>query len=1189
MISIYSLAEQLLPNIYVKNISLDTNYKTSYKATKQSEYFQNFDVKKVSVPTDSITSRIRLSAKFLESNSAQSELLKFFDSEILEEYNIYVHQITNKGLYQALVSPSNPPGSIEAAYSKVFPFGQIPGLDSKVVSFKESFSDSKQDLPPGAGGIVNSNTTQLPTEILDDGTVLNEIIMNVEFNSVPKNTDFLAYLIISSISIETEFGSKVTSPARKEIVILDGQLQNQGLMFTIAPFPAGADVEALSRFGNPGDTWAGGVHVHEGRFMAGAVHKPEPHPFLDYSIVPIRKFFDNRIKDEIEKSVLNLTSTFESLIPNTTKYKTNTSNILDFKNNKKFGLISDIYLSQDMKGNVHGAFVVNKYDIIKNNSAFFFLFDNADQSLNEADKKIFINNIMGLSILKNCYVYNDNELLGTMTEDLDELNFEKSMIKGDLRASSTLAVNIQKDTFTIPNNTVNFENFLFKHHISDGQNTTQKYSVKIEYTDPTIIFMKNLYSKLNSFKGDMDTLMNILSKGVNDKSAYDYTTEKIKAQTIVKLTEMGMVENGNFNELFLKGVLDLPYEDIFVAFYKKGTSSNTSEFLTSFDISNYIKTSANLKTTTATGLLSLNQFLNNLLSKVYNILNTFGAKQPKTTKGSGYIDSVSKGNVKSTLGEKVITVETSFNNSLQSGAPLNQIKISDSGYDFTGAIDKIQNAIGRQKQKFLNIRSSDYTRIALLNLTQIANASVSNINTAVNNSVTIIDSNDETFDFTISDSYYAYLNIYPSSTDILKSSVLLPKTVLNMNSDEISSQNILTAVMKKKLNILEDNTKGKLGTNNLATCLKEDLISLLVYEGLSIPIVGENQQSKAIEASFFSTPSAPKQVNIDLSQDKPLFLGPDLANELSTQKGNKFKVTPSYTQQLDVKTLGSVENNNLLNSLFTRRHFTNVKNNFSFKIKNITLPVEILTQKSILPLQVLCLSSETANAQGQFIFKNFFSDNQGYIKNGVINPSRLSEYWFGHQNIAKVEYLSGFTETIQDISVKDNTGTGAVLDAAPQPKKISYVNVKKPQWKLLAPAVVDGLQLGQKILCRVSMYEQVSINKYLLKSFGMPLINSYFTIEGSGVAESAADFGFGPIDTDGPNIDSLADVPGGLIQATTENTIQPTEAEAGATETAQGQVNQNTLNVSPVANTVGGNIFSPEQAPPIPGIDGFPF
>lgn len=166
-----------------------------------------------------------------------------------------------------------------------------------------------------------------------------------------------------------------------------------------------------------------------------------------------------------------------------------------------------------------------------------------------------------------------------------------------------------------------------------------------------------------------------------------------------------------------------------------------------------------------------------------------------------------------------------------------------------------------------------------------------------------------------------------------------------------------------------------------------------------------------------------------------MFLGPDLANELSTQKGNKFKVTPSYTQQLDVKTLGSVENNNLLNSLFTRRHFTNVKNNFSFKIKNITLPVEILTQKSILPLQVLCLSSETANAQGQFIFKNFFSDNQGYIKNGVINPSRLSEYWFGHQNIAKVEYLSGFTETIQDISVKDNTGTGAVLDAAPQPKK----------------------------------------------------------------------------------------------------------------------------------------------------------
>ena len=101
------------------------------------------------------------------------------------------------------------------------------------------------------------------------------------------------------------------------------------------------------------------------------------------------------------------------------------------------------------------------------------------------------------------------------------------------------------------------------------------------------------------------------------------------------------------------------------------------------------------------------------------------------------------------------------------------------------------------------------------------------------------------------------------------------------------------------------------------------------------------------------------------------------------------------------------------------------------------------------------------------------------------------------------------------------------------------------------------------------MYEQVSINKYLLKSFGMPLINSYFTIEGSGTPEAAADFG--------------------VPQAITENPVEPTSGAEGAIENVEEQGNQSQVNQSPVANTVGGNIFGPEQTPITPGTGGFPF
>ena len=319
MISKASLSEQLLPNLYVKSVSLDTNYQTKTSLSKTSEYFQDFDVKKTLTPSDSITSRMRLSAKFFQNESAQNELVKFFDSEVVQEYDVYVHQITDKTRYEQLNNLlASQPESINLFLKEV----SEPFVSTKVVSFKEAFSNSKQNLN------IQSNTTQLPTEVLDDGTVLSEIIMDVAFDNVAKNTDFLGYIIISAVTSEfdpslgiSNFGPIASAP-KKEIVILDGELQNQGLMFTIAPFPAGADAQALSKFGNPGDTWVGGVHVHEGQFMAGSVHNSEPHPFLEYSIVPIRKFIDNRVKDQIEKNVLNLTSTFESLIPNTTKYKT---------------------------------------------------------------------------------------------------------------------------------------------------------------------------------------------------------------------------------------------------------------------------------------------------------------------------------------------------------------------------------------------------------------------------------------------------------------------------------------------------------------------------------------------------------------------------------------------------------------------------------------------------------------------------------------------------------------------------------------------------------------------------------------------------------------------------------------------------------------------------------------------------
>ena len=128
------------------------------------------------------------------------------------------------------------------------------------------------------------------------------------------------------------------------------------------------------------------------------------------------------------------------------------------------------------------------------------------------------------------------------------------------------------------------------------------------------------------------------------------------------------------------------------------------------------------------------------------------------------------------------------------------------------------------------------------------------------------------------------------------------------------------------------------------------------------------------------------------------------------------------------------------------------------------------------------------------MFKNFTSANQGYIKNGVINPARLSDFWFGHQNIVRLEYLSGYQQTVQNVSSVEESGTGAILQANVKNRKRLYTNYKKPQWRLLKPGIFDSLAPGKKILCRLVRYENGTVNKKMVKAFDMPLINSYFTL-----------------------------------------------------------------------------------------------
>ena len=56
--------------------------------------------------------------------------------------------------------------------------------------------------------------------------------------------------------------------------------------------------------------------------MVGAKHTPnEPHPSLDYKIVAMTKYIDNRVKDKVKRNIVNITKSFETLNSLTSRFQ----------------------------------------------------------------------------------------------------------------------------------------------------------------------------------------------------------------------------------------------------------------------------------------------------------------------------------------------------------------------------------------------------------------------------------------------------------------------------------------------------------------------------------------------------------------------------------------------------------------------------------------------------------------------------------------------------------------------------------------------------------------------------------------------------------------------------------------------------------------------------------------------------
>jgi len=1125
MISIQSLSENLLPNLYLKSATLNTKFSTVASTPKSNGYGSSQSAEQLNelkADENYSTSNVSLSIKFLRNLNLQSEILRLFDSGLAQNIEVYVHQIEDISTYQSVVQ--NPDKLVLTTIDPA------PGVKTRKTTLAEVSSFTNLFYLNQNVGVQQSNSVRLPEQTLQDGTSLFEVVLDFNFE-FDKDALFLGYVFVTAIknvgAASPDPSEVFISKPSSEIAILNGKIQNTGALFTIAPHPAGStpgQIKQLDSFGKPGDVWAGGVHYHEPsqRFMAGTEHDPnKTHPFLDYSIVPVRKIVDNRIKDKVEKNIINITKAIETLNSGFTRYK-NSANYLDFDQYKTTPYVSDIYLSQDNSGNVNGAFSVDKLQILKKKSAFKFLFEKLQLITNPIISSDATDLLLNLSSLQKLSLYEKVSVGGNYssgpethlcTINQESENVEQFSTKVNYKGQPStqpydIDVIFMKDNFSIQEQsyTLNFaagsltintglgiEYFSFKR-IQNGNNVGKRqYSVLVEYSDPTIEIVRGISGNISQVLNDLD---NIISGNANV-----YNVELVSNDVIASVESLA--------------------EDPGLALYFYNPNYDYDEFkqylktLGTFDKNSYANDSIK-KRNINENLSLLVQFLNNLKNTIDLSLSNIGSKTLKS------LDGTAESNSYGTAVSKVSSKQTPAEPNISHKSKSSEIEIYNYGYDFTGYLKRVDRerprqsvrdvfgdtVSGRDDNQYLTITTDDYKAISeyLFSLLINNNADTQN---ALQQPFSALGLGINT----PNESAYSYLN---TPVQFIRDCVELPSTVLDKNilfnsskfPVEFSLQLLFYNIIKFKKQIFENHLSG-LDSKGIAagTYIQEEITSILTDFGFRVPSLvdvdytkelpsvptddGKKSSSKKLDIIGIESPISPAFAS------KEVGLGIDAANY-------QYKVQIDNAEQSNLPAsnffLGSVLDRKLFEAIssFRLNTFDDSFTPWSEEGSDEYFSYHFPDNSGVIPpLQVLSLSINTKSAiNSTNPFRNFLTSNQDYIRNGVINPFLLSIFWFKHQNIVRVEYLQGYENTTSQLVVKNEDGTLFTTENGSTNVEIKTRNLGKPIWKPINKDIIDNMSEGTKYLCRLSRYNYpYYVNKRLVSELNLPLLSNYFILE----------------------------------------------------------------------------------------------
>ena len=534
-----------LPNVYFRDITI-----SSINAVQGQQKFSTIEIKLV--------------VKDKQKNGS----FQWADNELLGTYlNVSLIQSLDKDFTQQLTS---------GQYTlNTFDFKASPNYDESVVSDKV-----KRLRPNGDLNMYSIGNDVYEFEYIFSFDIKDEDLIDVAYfaaltiDHAALAADYMADLDNSEIKF-------FQGPISSEKVFVDGVLQTKTNVFYLPD----------------NRIWSGAVHLHEGNYMPGAFHKPEPHPNLRLAEIQNLKLKDNRLTENASKKL----NTFDGKRlfigkPYATKDETNAiKQILYFD-------MENMFIEKTKYG-----------ELLKNLNAS--LFDQALESFKIKKfviKRKFVSKAKGASSFKtkkkSHRILNDRTEIALIASDFTQFGFAP-IIEQDRNAP---LAEIKKRT--VPYNKLmeidmnhkkyryfNFADFGFRN-IKYGNYI---YGIELTLIDRTKQFMSDLYK---TYKNDI-------------KDLEDYSLRSTKAKNVNKTS-------GKFNEAFLMGEnmlfnLDNP-ENLNLAPWIRGVENyiNLKSYL--YDLSEEQKatqaqnlySSINPKTGTRSGITTFTEMYRNLLNEL---------------------------------------------------------------------------------------------------------------------------------------------------------------------------------------------------------------------------------------------------------------------------------------------------------------------------------------------------------------------------------------------------------------------------------------------------------------------------------------------------------------------------------------------------------------------------------------------